>query len=580
MLIKIKVRIEGINSQNDKAEIETEIDILEGVKDINVNEKTGESWIEFDNSMIPQGKIFETIKGMGYEVITEETKEAPYIHEHTYFVKGMHCASCEILIEKRLLKMKGVKSVEASTTRGKAIIEYEGKRPNINLLNQIFRNNGYTFYDQPIEIQETNKKTSIFKIGGIALGIIIGFLILNKLGLSALVNVSSRSSLPSFLFLGLLAGLSTCAALVGGIILSMSKQWLALYSDKDTTWQKLQPHLIFNGGRLASYALLGGLLGAIGSQLRLSLSFSSILVIVVSAVMLLLGLQMLGVKALRKFQITTPKFITRRLADETKFQGRWLPFLMGAATFFLPCGFTITAQGMALLSGSLWQGSLIMLFFALGTTLPLMAIGFSSVKFSAKPHLASTFLKVAGVIVLFFALFNVNAQLNVLGAPSLSNLFFGSSTATNNSSAQTVDNDLPAVVNGKQVIKMEASSYSYKPSYFKVKAGIPVSWEITDTGTSGCTNAIISRSLFDGQIDLTPGQLSVKEFTPEKPGKYKFSCWMGMVSGVIEVVDKGELSNTAATADLATNSDDGVVPSGATGCGCGGGTGSSCGSTQ
>ena len=32
--------------------------------------------------------------------------------EHTYFVKGMHCASCEILIEKRLSAIKEIKSVE------------------------------------------------------------------------------------------------------------------------------------------------------------------------------------------------------------------------------------------------------------------------------------------------------------------------------------------------------------------------------------------------------------------------------------------------------------------------------------
>ncbi len=70
-----------------------------------------------------------------------------------------------------------------------------------------------------------------------------------------------------------------------------------------------------------------------------------------------------------------------------------------------------------------------------------------------------------------------------------------------------------------------------------VKAGVPVRWEIQDTGTSGCTNAVISRNLFDGEIALTPGQTSIKEFTPAKAGKYRFSCWMGMISGTIEVAN-------------------------------------------
>ncbi len=84
---------------------------------------------------------------------------------------------------------------------------------------------------------------------------------------------------------------------------------------------------------------------------------------------------------------------------------------------------------------------------------------------------------------------------------------------------------------------MNASARGYSPNYIKVRAGIPVRWEITDTGTSGCTNALIARGLFSGQIDLVRGETSIKEFTPEKPGTYKFSCWMGMVSGTFEVIN-------------------------------------------
>ena len=295
---------------------------------------------------------------------------------------------------------------------------------------------------------------------------------------------------------------------------------------------------------------------------------------------------MLGLKAFRKFQFTMPKFITRRIADENKFQGKYAPFIMGVLTFFLPCGFTITAQGLALISGGAIQGALIMLFFALGTLPALLTIGLSAVKFSQKPHLANKFLKVAGVLVLFFALFNINNQLNVLGYSSLSDFIRKpASTALNNTISNTNTNSnvsqegLAPVVNGKQILKMDASSRGYSPNYFKVKAGIPVRWEISDKGTSGCTNAIISRSLFNGEIPLTPGQTSVKEFTPTKVGKYKFSCWMGMVSGIIEVVsDTGSVAGTAAASSgiNANNSD--IIPSGAKGCGCGGGGGGSGGS--
>lgn len=462
------------------------------------------------------------------------------IKEHIYYVGGMHCASCEILIEKKLLELENIKSVEASTAKGEVLIEYDNEKPSSHKLNEIFKKESYVFSDQPRNSINGFKTKEFLITFGIGLLIIIGFVGLNKLGLSGLINVSSKSSLPVFFVFGLMAGISSCAALVGGIILSMSKQWGELYSDTDSTWKKIQPHLTFNAGRLISYGVLGAVLGAVGSKLNFSLNFGPILVIVVSVIMIFLAFQMLGFKAFRKFQFTMPKFITRFIANESNFKGRYMPFLMGAFTFFLPCGFTITAQGLALISGSAIQGGLIMILFALGTLPVLLTIGLSSVKFSQRPHLSARFLKVAGVLVLFFAFYNINFQLNVLGISSLSDLGINSgqssNTAKNNSFQK--EEGLPSIVNGKQILKMDASSRGYSPNYFKVKVGIPVRWEITDKGTSGCTNAVISKNLFEGEIPLTPGQTSVKEFTPEKPGKYKFSCWMGMVSGIIEVVDQ------------------------------------------
>jgi len=463
--------------------------------------------------------------------------------EYIYYVKGMHCPSCEILIEKKLLELENIKSVEASTAKGTVLVVYENERPTIDKLDALFKKEGYVFSSAPYQSnkKENRSKELIFTLG-LGLLIIVSFLGLNRLGLSGLVNVSSKSSLPMFFVFGLIAGVSSCAALVGGIILSMAKQWGELYSDAPSTWKRIQPHLIFNAGRLIAYSFLGAGLGAIGNKINFSLSFGPILVIAVSIMMIFLSFQMLGFKAFRKFQITMPKFVTRYIANESNFKDRYMPFLMGAFTFFLPCGFTVTAQGLALISGSAFQGGLIMFLFALGTLPMLLTIGLSSVKFSQNPHLSEKFLKIAGILVLFFALYNVNFQLNVLGISSLNDLRTNFSATKNNSSqseggSPRGEAGLPPIVNGKQIIKINASARGYSPNYLKVKVGIPVRWEITDTGTGGCTNAIISRSLFEGEIPLTPGQISIKEFTPETLGRFKFSCWMGMVSGIIEVVN-------------------------------------------
>ncbi|MDP1580238.1 MAG: sulfite exporter TauE/SafE family protein, partial [Candidatus Didemnitutus sp.] len=244
------------------------------------------------------------------------------IKEHTYFVRGMHCASCEVLIEKKLLESGNIKSVEASTAKGEALIEYEGERPTPERLNEIFKREGYTFSDLPRRSEaKAGQPREFFITLCLGLLIIVGFIGLNKMGLSGLINVGSKSSLPMFFVFGLIAGISSCAALVGGIILSMSKQWGELYSNTDSTWKKVQPHLTFNAGRIISYGVLGTVLGAVGSKLNFSLSFGPILVIVVSVMMIFLALQMFGFKAFRKFQFTMPKFITKFIANESNFKG-------------------------------------------------------------------------------------------------------------------------------------------------------------------------------------------------------------------------------------------------------------------
>ncbi len=98
---------------------------------------------------------------------------------------------------------------------------------------------------------------------------------------------------------------------------------------------------------------------------------------------------------------------------------------------------------------------------------------------------------------------------------------------------------LAPIIEGKQVLAMTVKSVSYSPSYFKVKAGVPVKWEITSSGEPGCASGVVIANGLTDPIYLNPerGQLKVVEFTPQTPGTYKFNCSMNMVRGTIEVVN-------------------------------------------
>lgn len=461
----------------------------------------------------------------------------------TLYVEGMHCASCEVLIEKKLLKSKEIESVDASLKNNKVEIRYaEGKKPKIKELNQQFSDMGYTFSAKKIERSEQPLFSLDVSTGGLEVNmpklrkylsvlaifasLLIAFFVFEGMQLGQYVSVDSSSSLPSFVLLGLVAGFSSCAALVGGLLLSMVKQWNELYIDADSGLTKLQPHVLFHIGRILSFGFFGGILGLVGEAISISSSAYALLTIIVSLVMVVLALQMLDVEWAQQFRFTAPKFLTRFAADESNFSGRFMPFGLGAMTFFLPCGFTLVAQSVALASGSALQGALIMLCFALGTFIPLLGISLSGVALNSKPHLTARFNLVAGLLIVFFALYNINGQLNLLGLPSLSDIQLSPTTSQANNQAAIVDE------RGEQTLNILASGFEYTPiSSMTIQAGIPTKLIVENRGIQGCATFMAATGLIDNFVALKAGTNIIDLGTPSK-GTYKLTCSMGMVRPV------------------------------------------------
>lgn len=469
-------------------------------------------------------------------------KNSSGLKQCQFYVEGMHCSSCEILLEKKLLKQPDIQSVDASLKDNKVIINYQGNQlPDIKKLNEEFKEQGYTFTNYKIRNHQLpliyfKNGDLFFNAAGfkrlllnaiVVVLLIWGFLLFNKLQLGKFISTDQSTSLPTFLLLGVVAGLSSCAALIGGLLLSLIKQWNELYITENRA-QKAQPHLLFHLGRLISFFILGGVLGLIGQNISLNnVTFFSILTILISAMMLILALQMLGVHWASKLQLTAPKFITRFAADETNFKGKYMPFLTGVLTFFLPCGFTLVAQAAALASGSVFKGSMIMFLFALGTLPTLLAISYTGLAFNTRPHLTAKFNLLAGYLIIFFVIFNVNAQLNVLNLPSFSDLKL-------QRSVQNYDEAEFAQINekGQQVIKVTAKGFSYTAtSSTKLKKAVPVLLVVDNQGIEGCAAFMAAKGLFAANAPLSPG-LNFFEFTPEQAGNYKLTCTMGMIEPI------------------------------------------------
>lgn len=461
--------------------------------------------------------------------------------ETIYYISGMHCASCELLVEKRLLKEKDVKSVDASLGNGLVRIEHYGKVPSVHKLNQWFLGDGYTF---STEKSEKKKEPLLYVLEGTR-GVHIDkrllkkklstllkifavwyvLYLIEKTGIAGYITVTEASSLGVFFVFGLVAGLSSCAALVGGILLSLTKSWNEQYGYDATTKDKMIPHIYFHSGRFISYAILGGFLGAVGKVIAFdNVTVYVCITLAVSIVMLFIGLQMAGVSWAERFQIKMPKRVTRVVAG-AKGKNIKMPFVIGGATVLLPCGFTLIAQGIALTSGSFVMGSLIMIAFVFGTMIPLLFIGFASIQGTKNAKRGRAFSFYSGVVLVIFAFYNINGQFNVLGFPSMSNIF-------------TQDGGVSVFIEesqdsgSEQVVTLVAKGFRYTlTSSNTIQAGVPTTLIVDDQGIQGCGVFLAARGLIDGFVDLKLGKNVIDLGIPQK-GTYNITCSMGMVPPV------------------------------------------------
>ncbi len=322
-----------------------------------------------------------------------------------FHVSGTHCASCKILIEDILGDQDFIKKSAVDLKKETVTIETDSEQSPeamAEALTAKIKANGYTLSVEKM-IQDKKSDDVIWKAIPIGLVFLILFFILQKSGILNLGLGGTATPATSFI-IGLIASISTCLAIVGGLVLSLS----AKVSQDNVNDKK--NFILFHVGRLVSFALLGGVLGAVGNAIGINFTFTAILGLIAAVVMLLLGLNLVGVFAKNKIALPSGIFNFFRKIEHKTFT----PLAIGFGTFFLPCGFTQSMQVVALSSGSFISGLLIMFAFALGT-LPMLAfLSFGSASFAHSKH-APLFFKSAGVIVVGLGVFSLLAGLAGLG---------------------------------------------------------------------------------------------------------------------------------------------------------------------
>jgi len=323
--------------------------------------------------------------------------------KYTFHVSGTHCASCKILIEDVLNEQDIIKSAVIDLKKETLEIETDSEISGeefADFLTSKISKNGYTV---SLEKKQKVKDDIIWQAIPIGLVFLALFFLLQKSGILNF-GIGGKATPTTSFIIGLIASVSSCLAIVGGLVLSLS----AKISQDDISDKKNL--VLFHVGRLGSFALLGGALGMLGKAIGVNFTLTAILGLLASLVMLFLGLNLMGIFSKSKITLPTGIFKFFRKIEHKTFT----PLIIGFGTFFLPCGFTQSMQVVALSSGSFTMGALIMFAFALGTFPVLALLSFGSASLAHSKH-APLFFKSAGVVVVGLGIFALLAGLAGLG---------------------------------------------------------------------------------------------------------------------------------------------------------------------
>jgi sulfite exporter TauE/SafE len=210
------------------------------------------------------------------------------------------------------------------------------------------------------------------------------------------------------LSLGILGSMH-CVGMCGPIALSLPVHQLP-------TLQKYSNIFLYNIGRAMTYAIMGAILGLLGSSFQIfglqqALSIGGGILILLFAF----------IYYFRPGWVSSTAWsskISKQLGLLMRKEKSYATYLsIGILNGFLPCGLVYMALISAFATGAVWKGSLLMFFFGLGT-LPMMA-GIMIAGKWIKPSVKNAFKKIVPVWILALGIVMILRGMN-LGIPYIS----------------------------------------------------------------------------------------------------------------------------------------------------------------
>jgi uncharacterized protein len=173
-------------------------------------------------------------------------------------------------------------------------------------------------------------------------------------------------------------------------------------------------HLMYATGKTASYTVIGGSLGLLGSIMTFTPYMRGTVTLAASLFVIIYGLKMLDVfPVLRSFTLRLPRFVVRGVSNELRH--RRSPLAIGLLNgLMLGCGPLQAMYIMAAGTGSPQEGATMLFFFGLGTLIPLLSFGL--IASSVSRDIINLLVRASAILVIAMGLMMADRGLKLTGS--------------------------------------------------------------------------------------------------------------------------------------------------------------------
>ena len=232
------------------------------------------------------------------------------------------------------------------------------------------------------------------------------------------IKIVMEIELVTIFVIGFLGGFGHCIGMCGGFVLTYTiKIRQNDVSPIRSRWHQLTPHLMYNGGRVLTYVILGEIFGFLGGSLGVIFAMrdiQGILQLSAGIIMIFMGIELAGwVTSLAPDALPGTGAFKRLVHSLFNRVNRQNIFLLGLILGFIPCGLVYAAGARAAATQSAVGGMMTMLVFGLGTFPAMILTGLTVNLISAK--LRHRLYRLAAILVILLGILTILRGIDAIG---------------------------------------------------------------------------------------------------------------------------------------------------------------------